>query len=872
MLYFLHLLFSYFTRIGADDVLILTGALQLEKDSSRPAVERFGSAFRSAFVTMLTTSVTTAAAFGMTAVIKIPTVRYFAVFCSLMVTINFMLVNTLYLYCLILWDRYLRFRSLRTCKPMNHQDTAVHRLLQHAVTSLGKLVTRHPFKVLSVFGAATAIFTVFAALLGDPNSRTGNPYWDSESLLGRRWSLELIALQNHTGSDGISLRLVVGIETIDRTGTDPTADNDLGRPVFYDGFDLAQPDAQEHILWLCDQIEASGQTLSVSRVDCFMRDLKQWRLSRQQGFPIIPASHFNDAVKLFLTRDASTDVQDQLGFMVDGENHRLRFANIHVITSVPNTARHRGKQDLKDQWNAFVPSLNSRKTPPASCGPAFIVSAQFLFASTIEGAKATAWISVGASTAIACAVLLLFTRNIRIAALASLVIGCIVVAVVGSISIFGWKMDVFESICITILVGFSVDYTVHLGVAYVDCQEVSRSDRKARAMHAISTLGISVTAGATSTAGACLFLFPATILFLPKFGQFMVTAVVAALLYAMCAFIALLAVVGPIDDQGNVSFACLASLLSRCSTSKGSSTLEKDREETDMSGIRPDVAWPSLEPAESEENRNQSRLPSTAFRIRDPEAPSGTRNDRAKCPRRAPFAERNTKVCLAAFAMLLAGLLGGSIGLQLQQDANISSKSIASTHLKTVHMPTYAQLDAGWNQMRPAGRTSCSRGDAYHFYVRKGRTDRVILEFMGGGACWSPATCGLQQPTFTETTAFVDDLFNATMSAAPARPIGGKSTPGQTEAIRDTGLADPAAGMYGWTQRNFVEKLLLVVPLLSTLGLLGVWLALFQRLRCRRQDALQSPIPLCQDPGTFISRTARGICTGAILQLNISRA
>ena len=89
----LHLLFSYCTRIGADDVLILTGALQLEKDSSRPAVERFGSAFRSAFVTMLTTSVTTAAAFGMTAVIKIPTVRYFAVFCSLMVAINFMLVK-----------------------------------------------------------------------------------------------------------------------------------------------------------------------------------------------------------------------------------------------------------------------------------------------------------------------------------------------------------------------------------------------------------------------------------------------------------------------------------------------------------------------------------------------------------------------------------------------------------------------------------------------------------------------------------------------------------------------------------------------------------------------------------------------------------
>ena len=75
----------------------------------------------------------------------------------------------------------------------------------------------------------------------------------------------------------------------------------------------------------------------------------------------------------------------------------------------------------------------------------------------------------------------------------------------------------------------------------------------------------------------------------------------------------------------------------------------------------------------------------------------------------------------------------------------------------------------------------------------------------------------MQQPTFTETTAFVDDLFNATMSAAPARPVGGKSTPGQTKAIRDSGLADPAASMYGWTQRNFVKKkFLTIVPLLSS--------------------------------------------------------
>ena len=140
-----------------------------------------------------------------------------------------------------------------------------------------------------------------------------------------------------------------------------------------------------------------------------------------------------------------------------------------------------------------------------------------------------------------------------------------------------------------------------------------------------------------------------------------------------------------------------------------------------------------------------------------------------------------------------------------------------------------------------------------HLLVAEGDETVVLLD--SGCICCTIAN------TLTETLA--DLSFRRARGDVPAF---------KRVIVETTGLADPAAGMYGWTQHNFVEKLLLVVPLLSTLGLLGVWLALFQRLRCRRQDALQSPIPLCQDPGTFISRTARGICTGAILQLNISRA
>ena len=62
-----------------------------------------------------------------------------------------------------------------------------------------------------------------------------------------RWDLEGFALRNASREGtGVDVRLVMGIETIDRTGTDPTDDGDLGVPVFTPTFDFTQPAAQEY--------------------------------------------------------------------------------------------------------------------------------------------------------------------------------------------------------------------------------------------------------------------------------------------------------------------------------------------------------------------------------------------------------------------------------------------------------------------------------------------------------------------------------------------------------------------------------------------------------------------------------------------------
>ena len=65
-------------------------------------------------------------------------------------------------------------------------------------------------------------------------------------------------------------------------------------------------------------------------------------------------------------------------------------------------------------------------------------------------------------------ILLIFTMNILIALYSIFSIGAIVTSVVAIMSLCGYKLGIAESIAVVILIGFSVDYVVHLANHYVE--------------------------------------------------------------------------------------------------------------------------------------------------------------------------------------------------------------------------------------------------------------------------------------------------------------------------------------------------------------------------------------------------------------------
>ena len=724
--------------IGADDVFILTDALkQLKNQHTMTRSERFTRAFSRSFTTMLTTSMTTSFAFGMTAVIKIPTVRYMGVFAMTMVLCNFVMVCTVYLSCLILWDKYIR-HSCCTCRAVEYSKEkpdinstpplSLSRCLDPCYQNVvaPNLVT-HPKKVISFFVVLTLIFLGFATQFREPESQEPvNPYWPSEHKVSRQSNINVFALRNSSSDAGVEVRVVFGIDTINRTGTDITDDNDLGETVYVKDFDMTHSESQLYMIQVCDLIEKNADALDIAYAEgvlnfnCFMSKFKQWRKDRRQIFPV-PSNQFINTYREFLSRNASKTVRDQVGLVVTEDEIEIKFVNLRIITTMPIISLRVPVQELETRWRNFL--KNDLPTPPSSIGnKVFPVSRTFLFAQVYEQAVSVAWTTVALSMFITLLVLIAFTQNWQISLLATVAIGSIVIAVIGFVKMLGWVLNPYIATCVTILVGFSVDYTVHMAVAFAEAGNQFET-RKDKVVHSVSTMGVSVTAGALSTAGASAFLLGATITFFNSFGIFILTAVCSAYIFAMYFFPALLALVGPEKDAGNL-----------------------------------------------------------------PPVPKWCRS----VQRKDPPTKKAMQITIGGCVCIVVVILGVVFGMAYAPTATSATvDKDASTNTDDIYMPDISTLKEGWHEMKPGGRTSCSRGSPFSFFFKKGTdTENVILEFMGGGACWNELTCGLRTATFSQNIEGIRSLWIHGKDVVP-KDYAKKA--GHSSYAFNSGINDPSA-------------------------------------------------------------------------------
>ena len=158
---------------------------------------------------------------------------------------------------------------------------------------------------------------------------------------------------------------------------------------------------------------------------------------------------------------------------------------------------------------------------------------------TDEIMQTSAFYGCGISVLFALVVLSIATQNILVAFLAFISISCIVMCCIGFMVLAGWSFGLMEAICVTICVGFSIDFVAHLAVAYNESRDTEEG-RYGKVKQALSELGISVTAAAVTTCGASLFMIPNYMTPFVKIGTFICFDIVISLLFAVFMFSATL--------------------------------------------------------------------------------------------------------------------------------------------------------------------------------------------------------------------------------------------------------------------------------------------------------------------------------------------
>ena len=163
----------------------------------------------------------------------------------------------------------------------------------------------------------------------------------------------------------------------------------------------------------------------------------------------------------------------------------------------------------------------------------------------VEGVK----LGVTLVMVIAFVVINVSTLNVVVSIGAILAIGGIVVTTMGYgvQLIMKFPLGVAESIATVILIGFSMDYCLHLAGAYVASKKATREDRT---RESLTEMGVSVTAGALTTVFSAVFLFGTVLTFFQKFAFIIIFTIGGSWLWSTIFFSSFCMVFGPEGDYG----------------------------------------------------------------------------------------------------------------------------------------------------------------------------------------------------------------------------------------------------------------------------------------------------------------------------------
>jgi hypothetical protein len=638
---FLHILVVYLVLgIGADDVFVLTDTFRhisterpIDKGSClsdedlakimKQTLMRTGQA-------IFNTSFTTTVAFLSTSVSKVMPMKTCGYYAALCIVMNYIFTMTLFPAAIVIYHR--RLAGKRCCcpwwasKPVGDIDPSIdvaeqqkrscsmsgciESFLKRAyIPFMQKKVGSRGVKVNAIFVAVVLIATAvqgayFTSQLTPPRKPE---VWIPVNHMLREFGEFFSATFFQADHDNFNeISFIWGIQDLDNTGFDQFRPYDtVGPAVFDPDFDLGSAEAQQHILDVCtamqtipcelDGCTGFGDNLIFETpgkaYSCFLEDM---RASGNGTLPQGPA--FEQEAKDFRSNANEDDFSDEvcrpdyqrnIG-VIDG---RLRYVAVKLRSRMFQDTPFSTGVEVRDLVQGFVDEWNA-KAPVGARGMKFLAHGlQGGFAQYDLSDELLRGLFSGIAIAFPLSFLVLLgsTGNVIVSLYAVSCVGAIVVCVLGFCkSAMDWDLGIGEAIAGVIVIGYSVDYVVHLAHIYTEAAAYGHQTREARTEFAIQNMGSTIFAGAFTTAGSGAIMFACFIMFFVKMAVLICVTIMYSLLFSMGLLVALLYLVGPEGSCGDLRCRALQGKVQAADS--GAATQPDEQSPQDSGPVKPDSA------------------------------------------------------------------------------------------------------------------------------------------------------------------------------------------------------------------------------------------------------------------------------------------
>jgi len=531
----------------------------------------------------LTTSTTSIAFFG-TALCKVAPVKLFAMFCGLLIALDYVMCCLLIFPALCIYDRHTKeTKGCASCcytcfqKPDQVNDGEQDNEGEDAGEEKPSFIRQvllsyyhylHTFRwylfVASIISLVVSSWYATKLTLptnSDVRILSKSIQYEQAYLWRKHLFVEAI------GRQGGSPAFVTWGTSPDDTGdyNDPAKWSQL---VLDDTFDPSNSRAQVYLRDFCPKLfDESFAEKMVEVYECPFNRFEKW-LELQSSNPTSEAyiENCDGATGLPVSEDVfhkciiSWSQQD---FIHKEENAILSRDGVVKTITIAFKSRvifTSANSVLKKEWKLIEDWMTEElsSNAPKEVANAYFTSVEFWWYDTNANMFNTAMGGIGIALGAAALVILVSSKSLILTLFSVIGIAFVLTSVTAVMAGIGWTLGFLESVCFSILIGVSVDFVIHFSHAYVAASEhlahngngnsnvdIKNLDRHDRTKFALIHMGPSVLAAAfTTVAGATIMLFT-VITFFQKFAIVLFLTIILSTVGSFVVFLSLTDCIGP---------------------------------------------------------------------------------------------------------------------------------------------------------------------------------------------------------------------------------------------------------------------------------------------------------------------------------------